>query len=357
MGFDPKTDKYPYPKSTDKHYIILKKNDGAVFDEHYPYVDRSPGFRFKRFWMRVGLFCLAFPIAKIRLGLRVKGRKNLKKHKELLSCGALSCSNHVHFWDYIAVMYALRPRSTDVLVWAENVRGENKKLIRMVGGIPIPDSGVRATVACMKATKQYLDGGWLHVYAEGSMWEYYRPVRPFKPGIGQHLPEHGQLLVCGLRGDSVLRRNTAQPDLDHGRRDLLQHPGAEGGQEVLEQVLSVGLRKQPREVPAALDLVPDDRAGLPDPEGLGELLESSPRGMRPVVEQITLVAPLQDNFNGCLVVSLPCAPAHLLAPAVDIVIPHAVVPFIGHKIVLVFHAADPPQYTALVHSKGRREGL
>lgn len=185
MGFDPKTDKYPYPKSTDKHYIILKKNDGAVFDEHYPYVDDSFGFRFKRFWMRVGLTLLAFPLAKIRLGLRVKGRKNLKKHKELLSGGALSCSNHVHFWDYIAVMYALRPRSTDVLVWAENVRGENKNLIRQVGGIPLPDSGMRATIACMKATKELLnDGGWLHVYAEGSMWEYYRPVRPFKSGIG-----------------------------------------------------------------------------------------------------------------------------------------------------------------------------
>ncbi len=195
MGFDPETDKYPYPKETDRHYIILKKNDGAVFDANYPYVDRSPGFRFKRFWMRVGLFLLAFPVAKIRLGLRVKGRKNLKKHKELLAGGALSCSNHVHFWDYIAVMYALRPRRTDVLVWAENVRGENKKLIRMVGGIPIPDSGVRATAACMKATKEYLDGGWLHVYAEGSMWEYYRPVRPFKPGIGYLACRTGKPIV------------------------------------------------------------------------------------------------------------------------------------------------------------------
>ena len=185
MGFDPKTDKFPYPKSTDKHYIILKKNDGTVFDENYPYVDRSRGFRFKRFWVRVLLRILVFPVARIRLGLRIKGRKNLKKHKELLKKGALSCSNHVHFWDYIAVMCALRPRRPNVLVWAENVRGENKNLIRMVGGIPIPDSGVRATVACMKATKEYLNsGGWLHVYAEGSMWEYYRPVRPFKSGIG-----------------------------------------------------------------------------------------------------------------------------------------------------------------------------
>ncbi len=185
MGFDPKTDKYPYPEDTDRHYIILKKNDGEIFDENYPYVDRSFGFRFKRFWVRVCLYILVFPVAKIRLGLRVRGRGNLRRHKELLKGGALSCSNHVHFWDYIAVMSALRPRRTDVLVWAENVRGENKKLIRLVGGIPIPDSGVRATVACMKATKEYLgNGGWLHVYAEGSMWEYYRPVRPFKSGIG-----------------------------------------------------------------------------------------------------------------------------------------------------------------------------
>ena len=25
-------------------------------------------------------------------------------------------------------------------------------------------------------------GGWLQIYAEGSMWEYYAPIRPFKYG-------------------------------------------------------------------------------------------------------------------------------------------------------------------------------
>ncbi len=184
MGFDPKTDKYPYPEDTDRHYILLKKNDGTVFDEEYPYVDHSLGFRFKRFLVRVCLYILVFPVAKIRLGLRIKGRKNLRRNKELLKGGALSCSNHVHFWDYIAVMCALRPRRPNVLVWAENVRGENKNLIRLVGGIPLPENSVKATLACIKATKDHLDGGWLHVYAEGSMWEYYRPIRPFKSGIG-----------------------------------------------------------------------------------------------------------------------------------------------------------------------------
>lgn len=27
------------------------------------------------------------------------------------------------------------------------------------------------------------NGGWLHIYPEGSMWEYYRFIRPFKKGI------------------------------------------------------------------------------------------------------------------------------------------------------------------------------
>ena len=26
------------------------------------------------------------------------------------------------------------------------------------------------------------DHGWLHIYSDGSMWEYYAPVRPFKRG-------------------------------------------------------------------------------------------------------------------------------------------------------------------------------
>ena len=185
MGFDPKTNKYPYPESTDQHYIVLKKNNGTVFDAEYAYNDTSRGFRFKKFLVRVCLNVLVYPIARIRLGLKIKGRENLKKHREELKNGALSCANHVHFWDYIAVMRALRPIHPNVLVWAPNVRGENAKLIRLTGGIPIPENDARATLSFMRSIREILDSsGWLHIYAEGSMWEYYRPIRPFKSGIG-----------------------------------------------------------------------------------------------------------------------------------------------------------------------------
>ena len=83
------------------------------------------------------------------------------------------------------MMKAIRPHKPRVLVWPPNIRGENGKLIRLVGGIPIPDESVRATESYIKAIKKLLEGGgWLHVYAEGSMWEYYAPIRPFKRGIG-----------------------------------------------------------------------------------------------------------------------------------------------------------------------------
>lgn len=181
--YDPHSTRYKYPDFTDQHYLVVKKNNGAVFDESYPYIDNSKGFRFKKWWVRVLLNLIVFPICPIYMGLKIKGRKNLKIYKDELSNGAITVSNHVHMWDYIAVMKAIRPRKPRVLVWAPNVRGESGALVRLVGGIPIPDNDLGGKVACNKAVEQYLnDGGFLQIYAEGSMWECYPYIRPFHTG-------------------------------------------------------------------------------------------------------------------------------------------------------------------------------
>ena len=182
--FDPKTNRYPYPEDTDRHYLEVHKNRGIVFDTNYPYIDRSPMFRFKQGVVRALLYILVWPLVRIRLGLRVEGRENLKKHEDVLKKGVVSCCNHVHMWDYLGIMLGVKPYHTHLLSWAPNINGENGTLIRMVGGIPIPDTGIAATKTYMKAVRDLLDGGgWLHIYAEGSMWEYYAPIRPFKPGV------------------------------------------------------------------------------------------------------------------------------------------------------------------------------
>lgn len=183
MMYNPHSTKYNYPEYTDQHYLVVKKNNGLVFDENYPYIDNSKSFRFKRWWVRVLLYLIVFPLSIPYMGLRIKGRKNLKKYKNELSNGVITISNHVHMWDYIAIMKALRPRETRVLVWAPNIRGENGALARLVGGIPIPDGNLGGKVASNKAIEQYVkEGGILQIYAEGSMWECYPYIRPFHTG-------------------------------------------------------------------------------------------------------------------------------------------------------------------------------
>ena len=180
--FDPHTRKYPYPERTDGHYIAIKKDKGIVFDSKYPYVDNSTKAKVKRALVRVLLYTIVFPFTKVKLGLKTEGKENLKKHRKTLKGGVISCSNHVHFFDYLSVMRAVKPIKPAVLVWARNVNGESGGLIRSVGGIPIPENNPGAALALGKTVEKFLDGGWLHVYPEGSMWEFYAPIRPFKRG-------------------------------------------------------------------------------------------------------------------------------------------------------------------------------
>ena len=186
-GYDPKTNKYPYPEKTDEHYLIVKKNNGLVFDENYPYIDRTFKHNFLRRFFYGIIFCIVFPMTYIRLGLKIYGKQNLRKNKKLIKEGAITMANHVHMWDYLSVMNALKPRRPYLFVWAPNIRGENSLMVRMVGGIPIPENNIEATKAFNRDVEEALNSGHIvHIYGEGSMWEYYRPIRPFKTGAAYY---------------------------------------------------------------------------------------------------------------------------------------------------------------------------
>ena len=210
MSFDPKPTKYPFPKDTGAHYLKVKRDNGLVFDKDYPYVDRSLRMRFGQLSVRALLYLFVFAVARVRLGLRVEGRNNLKKHRETLKNGFVSCCNHVHLWDFICVLYALRPRKPYLLAWAKNIRGENSALIRLVRGIPIPENDPHALAAMNRALAGiFAEGQSLHVYAEGSMWEFYRPVRPFKTGAAYIACRYGKPvlpLAFSYREPGFIRR-------------------------------------------------------------------------------------------------------------------------------------------------------
>ena len=181
--FDPKSTRYPYPEDTSAHYIKVVEKKKISFDEDYPYIDRSKGFAFKRFWVRFLLTLIVFPLCRFIYGLKIEGKENLKKHSKELKNGFISVANHVCFWDFIFIHKALRPRKPYTPVWDKNVTGPSGPLVRLMGGIPIPVSNMKVTLVFNKAILGELEkGNVLHVYPEGSMWEYYAPIRPFKKG-------------------------------------------------------------------------------------------------------------------------------------------------------------------------------
>lgn len=213
--FDPKTHKFPYTEYTDEHYLVVKKNNGLVFDKDYPYIDTSKSFLRKQKWFRVLLNTMVFPITWITLGLKVKGKENLKKYKDVLDKGVVSVCNHVHLFDYLGILSVIRPRHPYVLTWAPNVRGENGKNMRMVGCVPIPENDMQATVSYFNAIEKLLDDdGWLHVYSEGSMWEYYAPIRPFKKGPAYFACLHNKPILpmaYSYRKPTWIRKIFGQP--------------------------------------------------------------------------------------------------------------------------------------------------
>ena len=107
----------------------------------------------------------------------------LKKYKDVINGGIISVCNHMHYWDYLGILHGIRYHKPKFLAWASNINGGLGGAMRLVGGIPIPETGVHATMSFTKAINKHLNsGGWLHIYSEGSMWEYYKPIRPFKKG-------------------------------------------------------------------------------------------------------------------------------------------------------------------------------
>ena len=208
--FDPHCTNYPYTEYTDQHYLKIKKNNGLDFGIDYPYIDSSKSFLRKQWWVRLLLNTIVFPSTIFKMGLKIKGRKNIKKYKNVLKNGAITASNHIHMWDYIAVMKAIRPYKPMVPVWANNIRGESSKLVRLVGGIPIPENNFSATLKFVSIINEYLkNNGVLHVYPEGSMWEYYRPIRPFKRGFASFSISSNKPVIpmsFSYRKPSVLRK-------------------------------------------------------------------------------------------------------------------------------------------------------
>ena len=161
---------------------IRGKCKDIQFDETYTYLDKSLKFRIWHFIMYLVAWTAAFMINRIRFGIKIEGREKLRKNRELFANGMMTVCNHVHRWDMICVLQAMRYRKAWIPMYAQAFNGQDGFLMKVIGGIAIPENhgGLRKfneALDELHAAKQ-----WIHIFPESCSWYHYAPLRPFKTG-------------------------------------------------------------------------------------------------------------------------------------------------------------------------------
>ena len=194
-----------YPENDPYEHLYKPVYDRDVkVDEHYPYLDDSFKFRFLNWSMWILLLEIGLRIKlTIQMGLRIKGRENLKKYKEVLKNGAITVANHMYQLDCPCVLLAVRAKhTTRIPMFAPNFSTKNNFFLRVVGGIPIPSHEVGW--GALKKFNTAFDefhrrGYWFHIFPEAARWDFYKPLRPFRKGaFSMAYKYHMPLVPCAI---------------------------------------------------------------------------------------------------------------------------------------------------------------
>ena len=172
-----------YPDKPDDHMLDIKVVRDIKIDENYPFIDKSFKFRFMRKLMYLGIYVIVFTASPFRYGLKIEGRNILRKYRKFLKNGVMTVSNHVHRWDFLFVLQAVRYRLMYFPVWKEQLNGPDINFIRLAGGIPIPED-IHTIRFFNRAFDEIVEKKkWFHAYPESSRFDYFQPIRPFKKGV------------------------------------------------------------------------------------------------------------------------------------------------------------------------------
>ena len=167
--------------------LFPKYTKQLAIDDKYPYLNDSVGYKFNLY---LGYYVILHLLLRIKLrvqmGLRIRGREVLKKHKEGLKNGAITIANHVYRLDCPCVLIAVnRTHNTRIPMFAPNFRTKDGYFMGIAGGIPIPEA--EAGMSAMKKFNEAFDefhrrAWWFHIFPEACRWDMYKPLRPFQKG-------------------------------------------------------------------------------------------------------------------------------------------------------------------------------
>ena len=179
-----------YPDFEHGHMFPCKIVKEYDYDKEYEYRVKSKGRKFLRFFVEGILFVLGPVLTFFRFHPKYVNKKMLKKHKEELKNGYMTISNHVFPWDNIVLRNINKFHRVEMPIWKEGAESSSGGLFRLAGGITVPYVS-KGIVRCFRAMEEViLEHHWLHVYPEAACWEYYAPIREFKPGTFRIAVEH-----------------------------------------------------------------------------------------------------------------------------------------------------------------------
>ena len=153
------------------------------FDETYPYIDKSWGFRLNRIpaffikWVLIALY------NRFHFGLRITGKENARKSRREAKNGAVCVCNHVFIFDALGVHSAVRRfRQVWIPMYAKHFNGSSSYILRHAGGIPLPETrgGIRKFNEAFDEYNRRKD--WFIIFPEEVRWDMYAPIRPFRIG-------------------------------------------------------------------------------------------------------------------------------------------------------------------------------
>ena len=143
------------------------------FDDTYPYLDKSLKFKIWHILVYLATWIAAFPVNRIRYGLKIEGRKKIRQNRKLFANGMMTVCNHVYRWDMICVLQAMRFRRAWIPMYAQPFRGKDGFLMKNISGLRAFDKALDE----LHDRKQ-----WIHIFPESCSWKFYAPLRPFKTG-------------------------------------------------------------------------------------------------------------------------------------------------------------------------------
>ena len=161
---------------------IRGKFQDLKFDETYPYLDKSLKFKIWHVLIYLTTWIAAFPVNRIRFGLRIEGREKIRQNRKLFANGVMTVCNHVHRWDMICVLQAMRFRKAWIPMWSEPFNGKDGFLMKHIGGIAIPDNYKGLRKFDQALDELHTRKQWIHIFPESCSWPFYAPLRPFKTG-------------------------------------------------------------------------------------------------------------------------------------------------------------------------------